>query len=115
MVLGHPFDQNELGTVFGAILIFEIDDELVEFYCAFPGEEDEHAASIGETVDEVVLRGCGLTRDRRRTAGEFCVGLVGLNLSLGCHRWKCPFTREFRARAFGRRQKIAASRWQTGK
>src|SRR5690242_6889849 len=60
VVLGHALDQDQLGTVFRAVLVFEVDDELVEFYGAFPGEEDEHAASIGETVDDMILRRCGL-------------------------------------------------------
>src|SRR6185437_8763973 len=77
VMLGHALDQDQFGTVFGAVLIFEVYGELVEFYGAFPREEDEHTASVGETVDNVVLRGCGLTLDRRRTAGEFGIGLVG--------------------------------------
>ena len=85
VVLGHALDQDEFGTVFRAVFIFEIHDELVEFYGAFPGEEDEHAASIGEPVDDVVLRRCGLTLARRRTAGELCIGLISCDLRFGCH------------------------------
>ena len=85
VVLGHALDQDPLGTVLRRVFTFEIYDEIVEFLGAFPGEEDEHAASIGEAVDDVVLRRCGLTLARLRTAGEFGIGLIGCDLRFCCH------------------------------
>jgi len=61
VVLGHALDQDELGTVSRTVFRFEIYDEMVEFFGAFPRQEDEHAAPIGEAVAEVILRRCGLT------------------------------------------------------
>src|SRR5690348_10131923 len=107
MVLSHTLDQDHLGAVLRRAFTFEIHDEILEFLSVFPREEDEHAASIGKAVGDVVLRGCGLALARRRTAGEFCIGLVGLDLRFCCHRWKYPFAREFRAR--GKRTGAAIS------
>ena len=67
VVLGHALDQDPLGTVLRRVFTFEIYDEIVEFLGAFPGEEDEHAASIRETVDDVIFRGCGPARFALRT------------------------------------------------
>ena len=67
VVLGHALDQDELGTVSRTVFRFEIYDKIVEFLGAFPGEEDEHAASIRETVDDVIFRGCGPARFALRT------------------------------------------------
>jgi hypothetical protein len=71
---------------------------MVEFFGAFPGQKNEHAASIGEAMAEVIFRGCGLTLARLRTAGELCISLIGCDLRFCSHRWKYPFAREFRAR-----------------
>jgi hypothetical protein len=38
-----------------------IDDELVEFFGACPGQKNEHATPVAEAMAEVVAGGCGLT------------------------------------------------------
>ena len=48
VVLGHALDQNHFGAARGAVLAFEVDDELVIFACVLPRQEDEHAAPIRE-------------------------------------------------------------------
>ena len=55
VVLGHAFDQNHFGVARGAVFAFKIDDELVIFAGVLPGQEDERAAPIRETVAQVVL------------------------------------------------------------
>jgi len=50
VVLSHAFHQNHFGAARWAVLAFEIDDELVIFAGVLPGQQDEHAAAIGETV-----------------------------------------------------------------
>jgi len=41
VVLGHALDQNHLRTVHGTVFRFEIYDEMVEFFGAFPGQKNE--------------------------------------------------------------------------
>ena len=50
MVLGQALDQDHFGLALGAVFAFEIHDDLIVFLGVFPGQEDEHASSIGKAV-----------------------------------------------------------------
>ena len=70
MVLGHAFDQNHFGAAHGAVLAFQVDDELVIFLRVLPRQKHEHAAAIGEAMADVVAGGRGFAFFRPGTGGQ---------------------------------------------